>query len=298
MADRLIWERDGRDWPNRAASRFVEAAGFRWHVQVMGSGPVILLVHGTGASTHSWSGVAERLAKAFTVVVPDLPGHGFTDLPSRDKLSLPGMSAALALLVKSLGLPPRFAAGHSAGAAILIRMTIDRLITPDVLVSVNGALLPFQGLAGQFFSPLAKLIALNPFMPRFVAWRANNRGAVENLLLGTGSKTPKGYVDIYTRIFSSPQHIAGTLAMMACWDLDAFAKDLPRLQTPLLLIAAANDKTIAPRESARACTIVASGTLKTIDGLGHLCHEERPDIIATLISSAAGFAARPQDQPE
>ena len=43
-----IWERDGRDWPNREASRFVKAAGLRWHVQVAGEGPVILLVHGTG----------------------------------------------------------------------------------------------------------------------------------------------------------------------------------------------------------------------------------------------------------
>ena len=49
----LDWATDGRDWPNHAASRFVEAAGMRWHVQVMGSGPALLLLHGTGAATHS-----------------------------------------------------------------------------------------------------------------------------------------------------------------------------------------------------------------------------------------------------
>jgi magnesium chelatase accessory protein len=32
VGDRLIWERDGRDWPNRAFSRFVGAGGLRWHV--------------------------------------------------------------------------------------------------------------------------------------------------------------------------------------------------------------------------------------------------------------------------
>ena len=41
----------GRDVP---PSRFVEAAGLRWHVQILGNGPTLLLVHGTGASTHSW----------------------------------------------------------------------------------------------------------------------------------------------------------------------------------------------------------------------------------------------------
>ena len=81
VTQRLNWERDGRDWPNRASSRFVDAGGLRWHVQVMGEGPVVLLIHGTGASTHSFRALAPLLAPHFTVVVPDLPGHGFTDAP-------------------------------------------------------------------------------------------------------------------------------------------------------------------------------------------------------------------------
>ena len=60
----LSWDQDGHDWPNRDASRFVEAAGLTWHVQIAGQGPVLLLLHGTGASTHSWRdllpGLAER----------------------------------------------------------------------------------------------------------------------------------------------------------------------------------------------------------------------------------------------
>ena len=40
------WDVEGRDWPNRAASRFVDAGQLRWHVQVMGEGPVLLLLHG------------------------------------------------------------------------------------------------------------------------------------------------------------------------------------------------------------------------------------------------------------
>ena len=79
MPARLDWTVDGADWPNRDASRFVEAGGLRWHVQVMGTGPVALLVHGMGASSHSWRDVAPLLASRFTVIIPDLPGHAFTD---------------------------------------------------------------------------------------------------------------------------------------------------------------------------------------------------------------------------
>jgi len=48
-------------WPNHEISRMVEAAGMRWHVQQAGSGPVLLLLHGTGASAHSWRDVVPRL---------------------------------------------------------------------------------------------------------------------------------------------------------------------------------------------------------------------------------------------
>jgi len=82
MIGKLVWERDGRDWPNRDASRFVRAGGLRWHVQKTGTGPVLLLVHGTGAATHSWRELAPLLARRFTVIAPDLPGPGFTQRPA------------------------------------------------------------------------------------------------------------------------------------------------------------------------------------------------------------------------
>jgi hypothetical protein len=43
MPDALSWDLDGRNWPNRDASRFVRSAGINWHVQVLGSGLIILL---------------------------------------------------------------------------------------------------------------------------------------------------------------------------------------------------------------------------------------------------------------
>jgi len=58
----LTLEADGADWPNRAASRKLRAGGVDWHVQILGRGPTLLLLHGTGASTHSWRDVAPLLA--------------------------------------------------------------------------------------------------------------------------------------------------------------------------------------------------------------------------------------------
>ena len=114
---RLRLERDGADWPNRDASRFVEVGGLRWHVQLMGAGPTLLLVHGAGAATHSWRALMPLLARRFRVIAPDLPGHGFSDPLKARELSLPGMARALGALLRAMDVSPRVVVGHSAGAA-------------------------------------------------------------------------------------------------------------------------------------------------------------------------------------
>jgi magnesium chelatase accessory protein len=290
MTDRLTWERDGRDWPNREASHFVRAAGIRWHVQQMGDGPVLLLLHGTGAATHSWRSLAPLLASRFTVVAPDLPGHGFTQAPPSHRLSLPGMAQALHGLLEALGVSPAMAAGHSAGAAILARMSLDGTIAPRRLVSLNGALLPLRGAPGHLFAPLARLLSSVPLVPRLFAWHAAERRVVERLIRETGSTLDPAGIELYRRLARNPGHVAAALGMMANWELDTLRRDLPRLKVPLVLVAGANDRTIPPADSSRVQVLLPKATLVTLPGLGHLAHEERPDDVADLILRQARSA--------
>ncbi|MGQ0672641.1 MAG: alpha/beta fold hydrolase BchO [Hyphomicrobium sp.] len=283
MADRLSWDRDGDDWPNRSASRFVTVGAFTWHVQQMGQGPPLLLLHGTGASTHSWRGLMPLLAASHTVIAPDLPGHAFTNRPSADAMSLPGMAAAIGQLMSSLDVRPEVVVGHSAGAAVLLRMCLDRHIAPSALISLNGALLPFQGMAGQIFAPLAKLLVLNPFAASFFAWRAGDRRAVERLLKGTGSRIDGVGLDLYARLFRNAEHVAATLEMMARWDLHGLERDMTRLATRTLLVACDGDLAIPPGVALRTAKLVSSASVERIGGLGHLAHEENPALVAEMI---------------
>jgi magnesium chelatase accessory protein len=275
-----IWERDGLDWPNRAASQFVRAGGLRWHVQVMGSGPAVLLIHGTGSATHSWRDLAPLLARHFCVVAPDLPGHGFTEMPADGGMSLPGMAEGLVALLRVLEVQPALVAGHSAGAAILARMCLDGAITPRGLVSLNGAFLP---LAVQFFSPLAKFLARVPVVPQVFAWHVADRKVVERLMDGTGSTLDSRGMDLYARLMRRPGHASAALAMMANWDLRPVQQDLPRLAPRLLLIVGGNDRTIRPDDARRVAALVPGATIEILDGLGHLAHEEKPAEVAELI---------------
>jgi magnesium chelatase accessory protein len=282
MSD-LVWSRDGLDWPHRQASLFIEAGGFRWHVQRMGQGAPILLVHGTGAASHSWRGLMPLLAQHYTVIAPDLPGHGFTQSPLAHRLSLPGMAADLAALLRMLKIEPEIVVGHSAGAAILARMCLDGKIDPRLLVSLNGAFLPYGGAAANFFSPLAKMLVLNPFVPRFVAWQASAHGAVERLLDNTGSRIEPAGVALYAKLVRSPDHVAAALRMMANWDLEPLLKAFPALKPLLLLVTAENDRAIAPAQALRVREILPSAVIERIPELGHLAHEENPQLIADLV---------------
>ncbi len=289
----LDWDRDGRDWPHREASRLVQAAGTTWHVQRMGRGPTLLLVHGTGSSTHSWRGLMPILAARHDVVALDLPGHGFSQ-PLLGSGGLAGFAAALAALLDAIEAAPTLGVGHSAGAAILVRMSLDGLFRPRGIVGLNPALLPFRGVAAHVLGPLARLLAFNPFVPRMVSASLDRRGA-ERMIRNTGSTIDSAGVDLYARLVADPDHVAGALAMMAGWDLDALAAALPRLAPPLHQIVGGNDRAVPPDQAERVRDILPSATVSYVRGLGHLAHEEAPDRIAALVEAFAnqvGASAR------
>ena len=284
MSQRLRWDRDGDRWPHRTHSGFVAAAGFNWHVQRFDApfvdAPAALLLHGTGASTHSWRSLIPLLTPYFTVLSLDLPGHAFTDMPpggsNSQQMSLPGMAKAIGELLVALSVSPTLMIAHSAGAAIAVRMSIDAIVQPRLIVSINGALQPLGGLAGQVFSPVAKLMSALPFVPSLFSWQAGNPGALQKLIDSTGSVLDAEGMALYGQLVASPGHAAGALGMMANWDLPQLALDMPRLTTPLSLIVGSQDHTVPPRQAARlvalwpASSALPPPQLTTLPGLGHL----------------------------
>jgi magnesium chelatase accessory protein len=285
----VAWEREGRSWPHRDASRFVQSGGLRWLVQQMGDGPVALLLHGTGSSTHSWRGVMPALARTFTVVAMDLPGHAFTDGARHRDLSLEAMAGAVGALVDTLGVEVAMVVGHSAGAAIGAQLALQRRVQPRLLVAINGAFFPLPGLAGVVFPPVARLMAATPWASRLFARRNWDTPAVERLIHGTGSSLDAQGVALYGRLLRDPEHAAGALGMMSQWDLHALDRALRELRTPLCLIVGGRDRVISPAEASRLCRLIPASTpreVQTLPDAGHLVHEEQPDWVARRIECA------------
>jgi magnesium chelatase accessory protein len=285
MSDAPDWSREGRGWPNADHSRFVAAGGLTWHVQVAGSGPVLLLLHGTGAATHSWRDLLPLLTPHFTVVAPDLPGHGFTRGGLKDGPTLPGVARAVAALLRELDMDPTLIAGHSAGAAIGLRMLLDGLVKPGAFVALSPALLPFPGLAAQLFPTLAKMLFLNPFAPHIFARMAGPTREVERFMLkSTGSTIDAAGIELYARLFRKPAHIRGTISMMASWDLEPLKRDLPRIAVPVRVLHGDRDAAIPMNKAREAAALIPLATFERLERLGHLAHEEDPGHVAGVIS--------------
>ena len=277
-------------WPHRAASDMVAVRHVRWHVQrwacQQAQAPVALLLHGTGASSHSWRQLAPLVSQNFRVVAPDLPGHGFTTTPARHPLSLPAVASDIADLMASLAIAPALVIGHSAGAAIAVRLASDRCIRPELLVSINGALMPPQGTAGRWFLPLARLLASNPLVPPAFATWARLPTAARRMLSGTGSWIDSEGERCYGHLMQDPLHAAGALRLMASWDLASMQGAVAALDVPLLLLASGNDRMVPPEQARLVARHSHHAQVAVLPGVGHLAHEESAAAVAAAIDSA------------
>jgi len=290
----LNWDTDGRQWPLRQLSTFIEAPRLRWHVQIAQhpdpQAKSILLLHGTGASTHSWRHLVPLLRDHYTVTAIDFPGHGFTSMPQDSDIatlfSIQGMAAGVAELLAQMQFKPDIVVGHSAGAAVACMLTLDGHLKPQRLVSLNGALLPLDGVAGQVFSPLAKVLTKAPWMPELFSWQAARASVLNKLLEGTGSKLDTEGTQLYRTLISNPSHAQAALHMMAHWDLHTFWERLRTLQDPLTLIVGSQDWIVPPSVAYRVAESLPhlrSQDIISLPNLGHLAHEEQAQWVADVI---------------
>jgi magnesium chelatase accessory protein len=286
----MDWARDATDWPHRDRSRFVDAGGMRWHVQRWpaphADAPEVLLVHGTGASTHSWRSLAPRLATWAGVWSLDLPGHGFSGAPPDADHGLPSLARRVAQLAAALEVRPALVVGHSAGAAVLARALLDGALAARAMVSINGAFLPFGGVAAPLLSPLARVLHALPGVPQLFARRAADPAVVRRLVEGTGSRLDDEGLALYGRLMRDPAHTRAALAMMAHWALQPLAQALPGLRAPLHLLAGGNDRAVPPSQARTVGSRMPGARLTMLPGLGHLAHEEAPDVVEAALRSA------------
>src|SRR5689334_18884371 len=127
--------------------------GYRRAFRAAGSGPAILLIHGIGDNSTTWSSVQSTLAQRFTVIAPDLLGHGLSDKPRAD-YSVAAYANGMRDLLTVLGIERATLVGHSLGGGVAMQFAYQFPERTERLVLVAS------GGAGHGVSPLLRACTL------------------------------------------------------------------------------------------------------------------------------------------
>jgi pimeloyl-ACP methyl ester carboxylesterase len=128
-------------------SKTADVGGLKLHYLTAGKGPAVILLHGYTQTSRMWRPIMPLLAEKFTVIAPDLPGIGDSEIP---KKGLDMKSAAISIhgLVKSLGIEKARVVGHDIGLMVA------------------------YAYAAQFPSETEKLVVMDAFLPGVAGWEA------------------------------------------------------------------------------------------------------------------------------
>ena len=271
-------------WPYSEYSEYVETSLHAWHIQRLGKsgGKRILFIHGTGSSCHTWSNTVDYLLDEFEVLLVDLPGHGFSKIPAPNQSSLQSVFKGSMELIKKISFVPDLIVGHSAGAAIAVLLS-EKIQAKSGVICINAAFGEFPGLAGVMFPIFAKIIAVVPFSSDVLAGLSKNKKRTEKLIANTGSKITKDRVNLYKVLFSKPNHVKGTLKLMAEWNLSEFLENLKNCNSNINFLVGNLDKTVPISISKKWSQILPRTKYDEISGAGHLVHEEKPYEVSQII---------------
>jgi pimeloyl-ACP methyl ester carboxylesterase len=131
----------------------MELHGHRVIYRVAGSGPPVVLIHGMVNSSRHWESVALRLADSYTVIAPDLIGHGDSATPRGD-YSLGAHAASIRDLLSAIGIDRATIVGHSLGGGVAMQFFYQFPQRTERLVLVSS------GGLGREVSPLLRSAAL------------------------------------------------------------------------------------------------------------------------------------------
>lgn len=254
--------------------------------------PVVLMLHGTGGSGHSWAALLQAMPaeqrERVHWVVPDLPGHAGTRGAELGELTLPHMARALAKLVQALRLPaPSLVVGHSAGAALALRMALDTP-APQPAPAVLGfapSLVPPPEFFIRYLAPLINPVATSSPVSRLVASLSARSGLIDSLLSSTGSQLSATQKLAYKQLFQDPLHVRGAVGFMAAADLPTLNAECERLTSPVSMVLGAGDRWI-PERALRPVLArhLPRAEVQVWPG-GHLVHEEAPARAAAAVAA-------------
>jgi pimeloyl-ACP methyl ester carboxylesterase len=275
--------------PTPAVVQYVTVHGHRRAFVKVGSGPAVLLLHGLACDHTTWEPVIDRLARRYTVIAPDLLGHGQSDKPRAD-YSLGGYANGMRDLLTILGVDKVTVVGHSFGGGVAMQFAYqfpertERMVLVasgglgrEVSLAIRAVTIPgFHQAVGVVTLPgvlqltQATLRALkathapvardfDAFADILQAWRDPHcRRAVRHLV--------RGVVDFRGQIVTMRDRAYLTEAM------------------PIAVVWGADDTVLPVRHAEVAAELAPFSTVEVIANSGHFPHRDHPERFAKILN--------------
>ena len=263
-----------------AESRFAKIEGKKLQYLTAGEGPAVILLHGYTQTSRMWRPLIEKLKDKFTVIAPDLPGIGDSDVPKNGS-DMKTAAVRVHALAKSLGITNARVVGHDIGLMVA------------------------YAYAAQFPGEVEKLVVMDAFLPGVSGWElAYNdpntwhfrfNGPTPEALVKGREKTYFAYFwndlaadskrslptadrNAYVAAYSRPGRMRAGWAYFAAWpetanDFAQMAKT--KLTMPVLSIA--GEKASAAILSPQMKLVATDVTVLNLKETGHWLMEERPE---------------------
>jgi pimeloyl-ACP methyl ester carboxylesterase len=266
-------------------SQFVTVAGIRLHLRDTGprDAPAVILLHGFGASLHTWEDWAAELERDHRVIRFDLPGFGLTGADPTGDYTDARSFQVLAALMDQLGVAQAAIIGHSMGGRIAWSFAAEQpaRVTKLVLIAPDGFASP--GMEYGRAAPVPAMLRVLPYVLPRAMLRMNLAPAYAD-----ATKLTEAMVTRYHEMMLAPGVRPAIIARMEQLVLQDPVPRLRALRVPTLLLWGEQDGMIPASHAADYLAVLPDARASVLPGIGHLPHEEAP---AASLVPLRGFLA-------
>jgi pimeloyl-ACP methyl ester carboxylesterase len=271
---------------------FLEVDGARLHYSDRGAGRPVVLLHGnavTGAD-YNTSGVAERLVGTYRVIIVDRPGFGHSDRPRDRTWTAAEQADLIHTALQRLGVGPAVVVGHSWGTLVALALAERHTAGTAGLVLLSGYYFPVPRLDALLVAPAAL-----PMLGDILRYTISPVfGWLTMPLMKRAMFAPAPLTERFKREYSTalalrPSQLRATASDGALMVSDAkgLSARYGGLAMPVAIVAGSGDKVVSPDHAERLRGAVPQGTLRIVEGPGHMVHHVATGQVVEAVEEVA-----------
>ncbi len=257
-------------------SQFLEMNGMPVHYRINGEGEPLVLIHGTGASLHTWEGWTEILEKDFKVISLDMPAFGLTGPNPERVYTLEFYAKFLDSFLEKIEVDKFSIAGNSLGGGIawkyaaLFPEKVKSMILVDPMGYPHRGEAPFalRLAANKYSSKFLKTVTPKSLFYKSLYEVYHNDDLVTDELINR-------YYDLYLRAGNRQAFVDRAMSKET---IDT--TEIARITTPTLIMWGETDEWISPLDAPKFKRDIKGSELITYSNAGHLPMEELPKLTA------------------